>query len=168
MKKKFAAVCALCLAYFSVPTTNASWNTTEFRNFTVEVQYKDYAYLNAVGDPVYNRNMTVAYRVIIHNNGHRPFRNLPVKATLVWDRDATCIRTWSDNLPQVQPALQPLPGNPSAGPYQLTLAGESYSFFDAFYTVPNTVCPDSVRIQLDAGRDNGEPPLLLSQGFLIQ
>lgn len=168
MKRIFAAGLGFLLSY-SVPNfLSASWDPHQFKNLTVTADFKDPAYKEANGTPVYERLQRVWYRVIIRNNGHRSFKNLPVKMTLIWDRDTVCNRYWSDNWRVQFYALENLPGNAVSGPHLLNIGSGSYSFIDGFYDIPDTVCPNAVRIKLDAGRDSRYDSLLTGYSFVIR
>jgi hypothetical protein len=166
MKKTLMTLLALLLSSYIPSVVQASWDPRTYKDFDVKVEYRDFSDQDAVGDPIYQRGERVWYRVIIRNNGNRPFKNLPVTATLVWDRDMTCIRP--DGSSESEHALDPLPGDSVSGPHLLALGKDSYTFFDGFYVVPNAVCSNSGIVKLDAGRETKDPSRILGYRFSIR
>jgi hypothetical protein len=168
MKNFLKAAITLILPLCSIGTLGAEWNNHSLKNLEPVVEYRGYDFIRGDGQPVYHMNQTARIRVTILNHGNRPFKDYPVKASLFWAEDVSCTRFWKDMETVSYSPSQILPGG-EFGPYALTIGGDSYSFFDVFYDIPDTVCPNSVRIKLDAGRKGGpdSDSLVLPEQFRI-
>lgn len=147
MKTTVHVLVAVAFAVCVAGTLNAGWNVHP-GGITAKQEFYDMTDRDYRGNPIYTQEQPVHYRVVLINSLKKNYHNLPVVASLHWAETVSCVRA-SDNQIVTYNQGDLLPGDSVSGPHYLSIDGISYSFFDGFYSIPNSLCPGNVRIVLD-------------------
>lgn len=153
MKKISLLGCAFMLA--AMPSlTAAGWHFGEAKDLDVDIQYFDYAFLDASGQPVYYIGSQMRYAVTLKNNGSRTFNNFQSKSQLLWSENVTCQRFWFDNQPVSFQKDALLPGNSDSGLRPAGMRKDESAAYTVTYPIPLEVCPGSVYIKVEGRHRN--------------
>lgn len=132
----------------------AGWHLGEFKDLQVDVQYFDYAYKLPDGEPVYFIGTRMRYRVTLMNGTNRAFNNFQGKATVVWDGNWSCVRTWYDNQSASFQDGTPLPGGSDSGLRVLDMGKGGTASFEATYQILPDVCPGRAQLLVEGRHKN--------------